>query len=188
MLTKINWNIGVHTSDDWLCPIEVMIEEDTVCLVMHDEVAKQEGYDRLPLCQEHEIDLITTKLYAYESGLNLEHHLKPPFCDVRYLNTKFMDFWNRYYRSEYGVADTLPQILAYAEDAIKDTGHTYVLEITRIVKEYQPAEGGWRWHKWGQYIGTQEPQCEYLFDEPDIEEVLVFHFHEVVPISELGEN
>ena len=35
---------------------------------------------------------------------------------------------------------------------------------------------GWRWHKWGPYIGTQDPQCEYLADEPEIKEVFVYRF------------
>jgi hypothetical protein len=39
--------------------------------------------------------------------------------------------------------------------------------------------GGWRWHKWGPYIGTQEPKCEYIHDEPEIEEVFTYHVYEL---------
>jgi hypothetical protein len=33
---------------------------------------------------------------------------------------------------------------------------------------------GWRWHKWGEYVGLHAPQREYLHDEPLIETVYVF--------------
>lgn len=42
--------------------------------------------------------------------------------------------------------------------------------------------GGWRWHKWGTYIGTLDPQCEYLDDEDfgeDFKYVLCFHLYHV---------
>lgn len=46
--------------------------------------------------------------------------------------------------------------------------------LTRLLKSEESSDGGWRWHKWGEYIGTHKPQCEYLHDEPEIEEVWVF--------------
>ena len=38
--------------------------------------------------------------------------------------------------------------------------------------------GGWRWHKWGDYIGKHTPTTEYLDDEPLIELVYVYHIYE----------
>ncbi len=49
----------------------------------------------------------------------------------------------------------------------------YLIFLTEIRKEDQTI-GGWRWHKWGEYIGTQEPQHEYLYDEPNIQSIYVF--------------
>ena len=47
----------------------------------------------------------------------------------------------------------------------------FVVEIRR---DTQPKEGGWRWHKWGTYIGKHEPQHEYLYDEEGIDRVFTF--------------
>ena len=56
-----------------------------------------------------------------------------------------------------------------------------VISVTEMRKDEQPEDGGWRWHKWGEYIGKQEPKCEYLYDEPNIDSVYVFHIYAVRP-------
>lgn len=43
--------------------------------------------------------------------------------------------------------------------------------------------GGWRWEKWGPYIGTQRSVADYLHDEPDIDYVYTFHVY-----KELSQN
>ena len=77
----------------------------------------------------------------------------------------------------YGVCDTVEQLLAACPE-LEAPGREFVVTVTTIRKANEPSSGGWRWHKWGEYIGTQEPQCEYIHDEPNIEEVLVFHIYE----------
>jgi hypothetical protein len=47
--------------------------------------------------------------------------------------------------------------------------------LTEVRKDDQPKQGGWRWHKWGPYIGTHEKQFEYLADEEGIERVFCYH-------------
>jgi hypothetical protein len=82
------------------------------------------------------------------------------------------------YLSCTGVADSLDQIKEKYKELINDTERFYCLSITEIKKSEQPDSGGWRWHKWGEYIGTKTPQCEYLYDEDDsIQSVFVFHFY-----------
>jgi hypothetical protein len=78
----------------------------------------------------------------------------------------------------FGVADNLSQILEYGKKYIDHPTIMYVLSLAIITKEGQ-GDGGWRWHKWGDYIGKKHPCREYLADEPEIEEVLVFSFHRV---------
>jgi hypothetical protein len=57
----------------------------------------------------------------------------------------------------------------------------FTLAFTRVRKRDQPDEGGWRWHKWGEYIGEKSPQYEYLYDEGnEIEEVYCYHVYEHV--------
>ena len=77
----------------------------------------------------------------------------------------------------YGVCDTVEQLLAACPE-LEAPGREFVVTVTTIRKANEPSNYGWRWHKWGEYIGTHEPQCEYIHDELDIEEVLVFHIYE----------
>lgn len=76
----------------------------------------------------------------------------------------------------YGVCDNVEQVLEQCPELIT-SDRQFLITLTRVTKSEQE-EGGWRWHKWGAYIGTQNPQCEYLIDEPDIEEVFCYHIYE----------
>ena len=83
----------------------------------------------------------------------------------------------------YGVCDNWEQVLSKC-DRIKpylESPEPFVVIVSEIRKESQPENGGWRWHKWGEYIGDKEPQCEYLHDEPDIDSVFVFGVYHVIP-------
>lgn len=59
------------------------------------------------------------------------------------------------------VLDALPQNLA--------------VFCTIIQKAEEPESGGWRWHKWGEYVGDFTPTTEYLYDEPIIQQVTIIH-------------
>lgn len=82
----------------------------------------------------------------------------------------------------YGVCDNIEQLLAACPE-LEAPGREFVVTITTIRKSEEPEEGGWRWHKWGEYIGNQNPQCEYLYDETNIDEVLCFHIYEKVTVG-----
>lgn len=43
-----------------------------------------------------------------------------------------------------------------------------------IATSPKPRRYGWRWCKWGEYIGDYTPDHEYLYDEEGIEEVFVY--------------
>lgn len=75
----------------------------------------------------------------------------------------------------YGVCDSVGQFMEKFGDALKADAAGYCLSFTRIAKDEQSPEGGWRWHKWGEYVGNGEPTTEYLYDEPKFTEVYVFH-------------
>jgi len=79
--------------------------------------------------------------------------------------------------SSYGVVD-YPEQLFEKASVIEDSPRKFVTCFTRMTRESQPKEGGWRWHKWGPYLGDKEPRCEYLTDEPDISEVFCYHIYE----------
>lgn len=81
------------------------------------------------------------------------------------------------YDYAFGVADNASQVLKSVEEAIREgdlcADETYVIFLTPVVKSDE-AWSGWRWHKWGEYIGIQHPTKEYLIDEPEIEVVFCF--------------
>ncbi len=80
----------------------------------------------------------------------------------------------------YGVADNLEQIVEmYNENQESYFKGNHVVLAFKVHKDPQYPCCGWRWHKWEQYIGTQSPKCEYLNDEPEIEEVVVFSIYKV---------
>lgn len=78
----------------------------------------------------------------------------------------------------WGVVDTPEQLLELAPFLETDE-RQFVISFTLIDASEQPAYGGWRWHKWGPYIGNFEPKTEYIYDEPEIEKVYVYHIYEV---------
>lgn len=82
-----------------------------------------------------------------------------------------------------GVSDNLDQIDEYIKTKINEYEKyyqseleeiEYVVKVTPILKSHEPETGGWRWSKWGEYIGTRESEAEYLYDEPEIDTIFVF--------------
>ena len=86
---------------------------------------------------------------------------------------------NEEYISSYGVCDNYQQLLSKCP-MLEKNPRKFAIFMVSIKKENQSPEGGWRWHKWGPYIGNQNCQCEYLYDEPEIDEVFTYHIHELV--------
>ncbi len=81
--------------------------------------------------------------------------------------------------SAYGVCDSLAQLKEQCLE-LQDLNREFVITLKLERRKDQPRQYGWRWHKWGQYIGTFEPQCEYLYDEVGIEKVYCYHIYERV--------
>lgn len=85
-------------------------------------------------------------------------------------------------KNTYGVADNIEQIKEFYKKQIKDKKNKYVIAVTPVFqeKENKGKGGGWRWHKWGEYIGKLNSQCEYLDDEDfgdDFQYILVFDIY-----------
>ena len=88
------------------------------------------------------------------------------------------------YWRNYGVCDNASQVLDYYDslyEQYKDymEDKKFIILLTPMIREQQPECGGWRWHKWGQYIGKFESKCEYLYDEKGIDYVYCFNILEV---------
>lgn len=104
-----------------------------------------------------------SSLYDVMDSLNITEFSK----QIEYLNG---------HSEFYGVADNWEQVLKVKKEFVKSKDK-YILTFFTIEKKNEPSDGGWRWHKWGEYIGNQNPQHEYIYDEENIEKVIVYHFH-----------
>ena len=87
--------------------------------------------------------------------------------------------------SQYGVSDNIEQIKEYYKEWFDSSETKWVITVTPVFqhKENAGKGGGWRWHKWGPYIGNLEPKYEYLDDEDFGEDfqgyVLCYHIYPV---------
>lgn len=89
-------------------------------------------------------------------------------------NENIVDKW-----VEFGVCDNYSQILEKYAYLLNNPDKNYVIGLSTVKRENQSPDGGWRWHKWGEYIGNQNPQHEYLYDDTHIDVVYCFHIYEI---------
>ncbi len=89
------------------------------------------------------------------------------------------DRWN--YPGAYGVCDSVENLLQKIP-LLKESRRHFVITVKTVRRDpsNRGKGGGWRWHKWGAYIGDQKPTTEYLDDEPEIEAIMVYHIYEKV--------
>ena len=81
------------------------------------------------------------------------------------------------YFSSWGVCDSPAQFKdtpLYARMA--SDPRPMCVFFVHVAKDPDSEGGGWRWHKWGQYIGLGTPSCEYLDDEEKFDDgVYTYH-------------
>lgn len=116
--------------------------------------------------------------FTHEEFLEFEGLANIPF------DQQYEVFKPNYHKVQYGVADSIEQIKEYYKEEIEDPNRKYFISVTPVFqnKENKNKSGGWRWHKWGRYIGELNPKCEYLDDEDfgeDFKYVISFHLCEV---------
>lgn len=76
--------------------------------------------------------------------------------------------------TSYYVDDSPEDFIRKYHDILESDERIFAVFFTRI--DRHPGEsGGWRWHKWGEYLGVHTPVAEYLDDEPEIDHVYVVH-------------
>lgn len=75
------------------------------------------------------------------------------------------------YIQPYGSCDSLTQFLStkFCEQ-IKNHASSFVV-LFFLIRKCDQGEQGYRWRKNGPYIGEKETMCEYLADEPNVEEI-----------------
>ena len=116
----------------------------------------------------------------YVCGLNDNHTLERL---TNYRDAKSGSYSPIYWQ-DYGVADNASQIMDYYDKLYNEhsdymDNHKFVILLTPIFREDQPEYGGWRWHKWGPYLGVHNIKCEYLYNEKGIDYVYAFKILEV---------
>lgn len=156
-----------------LTPIQTEIER-------RKQIAKEHNFEYVPQSDPQWIKEIG--IYQSSSPYNFPEdefeELQKLTWDDRY------KIFPNYEKITYGVADSVEQIKEYYKEEISDVNKKYVIALTPVCqeKENKGKGGGWRWHKWGEYIGKLNPQCEYLDDEDfgdNFEYVLTFTLYAV---------
>lgn len=133
----------------------------------------------------HPKNHIEKGIYNFDSGSTLFLQSFNETKDLEFKNEYWNVDINGNFINSYGVADNLEQIKNYYKNQIEDEVDKYVIIISYIYQEpkNKGKGGGWRWHKWGPYIGNLNPQCEYLDDEDFGEDfkgyVIIFHCYKV---------
>ena len=92
---------------------------------------------------------------------------------------RFFHKWldSDHYFYEYGTCDSIEQFKT--TDSYRGiVAAPWPLLVTfRLFKKSDEFDGGYRWHKNGPYLGTLRQECEYLKDEPVIEEIQQFQVY-----------
>lgn len=166
------------------------------------KLINSEHYSNLIL-EEDDPNLDTTGIYL--EALNARHHIErlTDYTTVNPMGDKYL-----YTANLYGVADNATQVIRHLENSVKTylfrndleddfwlgralvkmielyPEYKLVLLMTPHVNTKDCSWGGWRWHKWGEYIGLHEPQHEYLSYEKGIDYVLSYDLEIVKKIEE----
>jgi len=159
-----------------------MFEDLGKSMILTDEPFNQltrKFFDKL---REHEKEIGEDA--AFNSGYSKK--LRADYHSAR-------EFQERNFPSDYGVCD-YPAQVAEKYPALLTDARRFVITFGHVEKDAtnKGNGGGWRWHKWGDYIGDKSPQWEYLDDEDEsITEVYTFQIlqlHDSPEDIERGES
>ena len=177
-------------------------EDDSGSMFQPWKLMNSENYSNLIL-EEDDPNLDTTGIYL--EALNARHHIErlTDYETVNPMSNKYL-----YTVNTYGVADNATQVIRHLENSLKTYfyGNDFddefylgksLVKMIELYPEYQLvllmtphmntqdcSWGGWRWQKWGEYIGVHEPQHEYLSYEKGIDYVLSYDLEIVRKIEE----
>lgn len=104
-------------------------------------------------------------------------------CEPYFVNPGIDEDWEgvrRDFLTASGVCDSPAQFMAKFGERLQSDPRPLVVFFTHVAKhpENRRQGGGWRWHKWGRYVGEGEPLWEYLDDEEAFDDgVYCFRIH-----------
>ena len=177
-------------------------EDDSGSMFQPWKLINGENYSNLIL-EEDDPNLDTTGIYL--EALNARHHIErlTDYKTVNPMSNKYL-----YTVNTYGVADNATQVIRHLENSLKtyfygnDFDDEFYLgkSLVKMIELYPEYKlvlimtphvntkdcnwGGWRWHKWREYIGVHEPRHEYLSYEKGIDYVLSYDLEIVRKIEE----
>lgn len=148
------------------------------------EIAKDMNFDYIPQYKD-----------VWKQGIGIYQCM----CNFNFCEEEFLEKLNRWgynkrnpmtgnfeeeYIEPYGVADNINQIKGLYKKQIECPNTKWVISLTPVFQdlENKGKGGGWRWHKWGKYIGELDPKCEYLDDEDfgeDFKHIICFRLYKV---------
>ncbi|AGO48374.1 hypothetical protein Phi10:1_gp033 [Cellulophaga phage phi10:1] len=142
------------------------------------DIAKEHNFEYLP--QDDKSLKQETGIYQCSFAFNFS---EDEFAELQKLSwdDRYKIFPN-FEKQTCGVADNIEQIKEYYKEEVSDKTKKYAICVTPVWQDEQSEKGGWRWHKWGEYIGKLNPKCEYLYDEDfgeDFEYVLTFTLYAI---------
>lgn len=124
--------------------------------------------------------------YHEVDGYVLMAHWNPEFNipEIARNRNRWMDenYKNPLYDMEvpsYGVCDSVEQFHKKFGKELQDHTESFIVTFVEIRRDQQDSWGGWRYHKWGDYVGDQNPQHEYLYDDKHIDVVFTFSVYHV---------
>jgi hypothetical protein len=89
---------------------------------------------------------------------------------------------------DYGVCDTPHQFMVRYLDQLKTFDRDICVFFVHVPKN-PDIQQGWRWHKWGPYVGYGTPTCEYLADEELFDDgIYTYALYEVIEKASFIQN
>lgn len=157
------------------------------------KVCQENNIDERHLCS-HENNHIETGVYRCGCDFNFSFEEFEELKSLSYSDEyqsmvyewKYLENGTKFplhMESQYGVADNIEQIKKHYRQWIEKSDWVITITLVFQHKENKGKGGGWRWHKWGEYIGNLNPQYEYLDDEEFGEDfqgyVLCYHIYPI---------
>lgn len=149
------------------------------------DIAKENNIEYIPQCDKIWMQY-GDGVYQCNFGFNFSQDEFLEFEGVFYIprEQSLELFAPTYHKTNYGVADSIEQIKEYYKEEVSDLNRKYIITATPVFQEREKKGkgGGWRWEKWGEYIGKLESKCQYLDDEDfgdDFKYVICFNLYEI---------
>lgn len=102
-------------------------------------------------------------------GLNIEE----------YNSFLYKNFPNPSFRENFGVADNIEQILEYYPELLKSKDK-FIVIFSDVYRKDQPEHYGFRYEKFGNYIGIQDIKHEFMYDDKHIDKVIIYWIFKIL--------